>query len=213
MRLFKGKSGYYYIEIERHVERSLKTKDKKIAKLIHKNLEKEFALLNSYKIIFDELKKAKARIEEHYNRIISLIENSPIQINFDKSNNNSSAFDSEETMQQTILPAMITAFGLTNVEEYYQFDGGILDAICQQDEKRIIIEFKMGSLSEQHLGQCLRYINNEQINADELWLVGENINKTSSIYLGFDKIKLFVIAKSSTAKNKVRQIKNMPKRK
>ena len=203
MRLFKHKNGYWYYEIHRHKPRSLKTKDKIVAKKAYRILEKELALISIYKTVFLELKKAKYELENHYDRILAMIENSP-HLPFFNNEEAAKGFETEESMQQSLLPSIATQFGLKKISEYHKCESGILDVLCECDNKKIIIEFKLNNLSERYLGQCLRYLKDNSISADELWLVGESGDRTTLIYNGFEQIKVFVTTKSPAAKKKIK---------
>jgi len=203
MRLWKHSNGYFYI-ISGNKQISLKTKERQVAVRLYKLAEKEFLTINLYKEILKAHRRSLSEIENHYKKMMQIVNESGSEMQ-----NSQGRYPSEENMQTDLIVFLQQAFKLKNVEEKKPCKSGIVDAIGDCHSKRVIIEFKLGSLSEKYLGQCLRYLNDEELQAHELWLVGEDISSTSFIYRDFPKIKLFVLSKSKKAKSKLREIRKI----
>lgn len=205
MRLYKRPNGYFYIEIERNRPFSLKTKDEATARQTYKKFEIEITLLKTHEILYNELKKAEKEIGSYLSKISSDYEVNPYA-SILKNKKRNSEFLSEDAMQDWLLSEMKKQFNLKNIDEYYKCKSGIVDVLCECENKKIILEFKLGKLSEANLGQCLRYLDDKKILANELWLIGESVDKTIRVFKKFYKIKLFVITKSNKAKYKTRRV-------
>lgn len=197
MRLFKHDNGTYYITLRRGKHLSLKTKDAKLARGLYKTVEKELALIHVYKEIIKENRRILREIEAHYGKIAELISNGDYA---DNGNGSNGRFSSEQDMQERLIPALQERYGLTNIREQEPVGVGIVDAIARRAGTMIIIEFKLGTIKDKHLGQCLRYLGDSSHSAEELWLVGEYIDSTATVFRDFKNIRLFRLSKSNRSK-------------
>ena len=192
MRLFKVKETYY-ITIKRGKHVSLHTKDKNIATKLFEKFEIETRMLRTYQLLLKEYQDIITEIEKYHEDIRALIDkNEYIQIE--------SCAQKERTLQSELVPHIVTEFNLQDVRQYVKCPSGEVDILGHYEGRKIIIELKVGSLKEEHLGQCLRYLNDKQIIPDEVWLMGSHIKPSASVFGQFDKIKLFTVGKRRKGK-------------
>lgn len=179
-----NRNGNYYIEIQRK-RITLKTRDPVAAKRKAALIQRELEVLGAYKIIADRLFKAKEKIDNHYKQIEHLI---GVHEDFFNNSCNSRNLEKEEEFQAAALPVLIEKFNLELVGTFVECHSGIPDAICISGKTKIVVEFKRQSIGEEHLGQCLRYLNDKAIGAEYLWLVGKKEGRGISVFKDFPKI-------------------------
>jgi hypothetical protein len=205
MRLFKRKNNYY-VEVARNQSYPLKTSDHQEAVRLFEIIKSELALLNSYKIIVAEQEKILCDMEDRHIRLMNLL-NQAADFSRDTEKRPGS-FKTELEFQNHVI-SRLPEMGISGIEQFKAFENGVTDAIgTHHHGKKIIFEFKLGSIREVYLGQCLRYLKNKKIGADELWLIAEYSNETKiDVFSDFSNIRLFVLSKDYRSKHVIREIK------
>ena len=192
-----NRNGIYYIEIKTQ-RVSLKTKDPEIARQKAAIIANELAVIDAYTIVFNQLEKAKQKLEIHYQKLANMIGLSQGLI--DQNKNITGWFDCEDEFQAKTLPVLTKQYGLDDVQTFVACPSGILDGVATHRGKKVILEFKYASISEDQLGQCLRYLGDEKINADSLWLIGLKQRGALKVYKEFPQIVPMVCKKNEAKK-------------
>lgn len=189
------KHGTWYIWRGRTLK-SLNTKDEKIAREKFAIIQKSSELIDVYRMIVADQQRALAEIENHYSRIADIVNSDGSR----KDRPRQFFFESEQDMQFKLTTTLINDFGFKDLVQYKECDVGIVDAFGYYDGEPTAIEFKLGSIRERYLGQCLRYLGDDSLGAKKLWLIGEDLDTSASIFKKFQDIAVFVTTKSVRAK-------------
>lgn len=197
----------WYVQPVRERVYSLKTKDRKKAFEMAAIIQNEIDKIHIYKIILKEHQNLLKSIEYSNTRIYrELLKSDMFEIGNGRKNKK---FESEEEMQTKLIPVLENDFKFKKLEQFKNCKSGIADGYGVWGDQKVIIEFKIGSIDESHLGQCLRYLNDESIPADSLWLIGEGVKKTATIFKQFKKIKVFSITKSNRSAKMLKPVYNI----
>ena len=207
MNLKQHKNGTWYIWGNRRLQ-SLHTKDEQIAREKLAAIQKSSEMLDIYRRILAEQQSILAGIENHYSKIADIVrvdlklQDGPRQF----------FFKSEQDMQAKLVTTLINDFGFDRLTQYKECHSGIVDAFGYYEGAPTAIEFKLGSIKEIHLGQCLRYLGDHSLGAKKLWLIGEEWDSSASIFKRFPHIAVFVTTKSARAKCAIRPCINFKPR-
>jgi hypothetical protein len=184
MRIF-NRNGIYYLELSRGNKVSLKTSDRTAAEEKAKLISQPLETIRLIK-----------QLEAERTRLMDKLGGPKSKLLKSDFNPRKRGFASEAELQEHVLPRLISDYGLCDVEQYRKSSSGVMDAVARAENKKVIIEFKMGALREEYLGQCMRYLGDPRISADELWLIGERLHPHEvRVFQQFPKIKLFCILK------------------
>lgn len=205
MTVYKRNNGVYYCSIPQSGGKriSLRTSNYLEAKKRFALIKNEVDLMLIYHDLLLQNKRILEAIDARNTNLIREIERHGIVAPRPK---NIKTYSSEDEFQNAIMPFLRSEYGLMEQKKQLVIGAGIVDLYGVSDGKAVIVEFKLGHLSERYLGQCLRYLGDPSIKADELWLIGEKRHPTTWVYSQYDKIKLFVANRSNRAKKPIRKI-------
>jgi len=196
-KLIKRTNGYFYVSVNRSDHFSLKTKDANIAQDMFNLIAADLQIIDIYQEVLIRYDKVLAGIREHHNDIGKYLKMK--KPTYDK------PFISEEGLAGFVYEHL-SELQITPLGRQIRMKNGIVDILGMKDEKKVAVEVKLGSLSEQHLGQCLRYLKNSDIS--EVYLIGESIDSSVHVFKDF-KIRIFTIKKRLNGKNVFIEYKKM----
>lgn len=175
-KLFQRSNGFWYVYIKRGELISLKTKDKALAKKLFQIIAEDFSLIEIYRNILKRLNSLSLQIYKQQKKIQQIL--NP----YDDS--------ARETEIEKFIIEHIVELGITLLGKQRKIASGRVDILGMKDDRTIAIEAKAGMLTEYHLGQCLRYLNDPEIS--EVYLIGEDIDKSVRIFKQFD-IQIYTV--------------------
>jgi hypothetical protein len=183
-KLMRHQNGVFYIYVSRLEKFSLKTKDAESAQKMFDLISTELQIVDIYQEVLIRYDKVLSGIREHHKSIGNFLKMK--KPTYDK------PFVTETGLEDFVYDHL-SELQIIPVGRQIRIKNGVVDIMGLKQGNKIAVEIKLGSLSEQNLGQCLRYLNVSDIT--EVYLIGESISGSLHVFKEF-KIRVFTVRKN-----------------